>query len=151
MRDLCRNLKAVSPILAVLMLMIIAVAASVLTYAWVVGYLDFTMDKADEAMQIQNVALVDGNLTIYVQNVGEGIIKFDPNGAAVLYINGANQSCYVKPEDGALRKGETATFTVPDQAALEGQTITVKVVSLSGASTEIPVVPRRSTDLLDTP
>jgi hypothetical protein len=72
------------------MMIVIAVAGSLVTYAWVMGYLSFTTAKAGRAIQIQSIANdeTDTDLLVYVQNVGEGVVTLDPTGAALVYVNG---------------------------------------------------------------
>ena len=63
-RTLKRKAKAISPILAVLMMIVVAVAAGLVTYAWVMGYLSFTTDKAGRGIQIQSLNRYADPLTV---------------------------------------------------------------------------------------
>ena len=54
-RKFRKNVKAISPVLSVLMMIAVAVAASLVTYAWVMGYLGFTTAKVGKAIQIQSI------------------------------------------------------------------------------------------------
>ncbi len=54
-RNFRRNTKAISPVIATLLMIAIAVVASLVTYAWVMGYMGFTTDKTGKAIQIQSV------------------------------------------------------------------------------------------------
>jgi flagellin-like protein len=67
-RKIRKNVKAVSPVISVLLMIVVAVAASLVTYAWVMGYMGFTTNKVGKAIMIQAVAQ-DG--TVSVQNVGD--------------------------------------------------------------------------------
>ena len=116
--------------LAVLLMITIAVAASLVTYAWVMGYLGFTTEKAGRAVQIQSLALDPdtGILYVYVQNVGEGRVTF---GAESFYLEGIlrpEAAITTANEDGYIDEGQTATFTLGDQAGLEGLRVKGKVV-----------------------
>jgi flagellin-like protein len=53
LHNILRSKRGISPILATLLLIVIAVAAIVITYAWVMGYLGFTTNKVGKAIQIQ--------------------------------------------------------------------------------------------------
>jgi archaellum component FlaG (FlaF/FlaG flagellin family) len=64
----------------------IAVVASLVTYAWVMGYMNFTTEKTGKAIQIQSASNQTSTLTIYVQNVGDSAVKFTPQS---VFINGA--------------------------------------------------------------
>jgi hypothetical protein len=131
-----KSIKAVSPILAVLMMIIVAVAAGLVTYAWVMGYLGFTTSKAGKAIQIQSIANSGNDLLVYVQNVGDGTVELDPDGTAVVYLNGILEPCAVDPADGILREGKTAKLTVTGAAVLPGEKVKVKVQTLGGAFME---------------
>src|SRR3972149_6679280 len=81
-----RSIRAISPVLSVLMMIAIAVAASLVAYAWIMGYLNFTTNKVGKAIQIQSVALNDpsaGKVSVYVQNVGDSTVKL-----ANIYVDG---------------------------------------------------------------
>uniref|UniRef100_A0A7J3X8F5 Flagellar biosynthesis protein FlaG n=1 Tax=Thermofilum pendens TaxID=2269 RepID=A0A7J3X8F5_THEPE len=70
--------KAVSPVIATLLLIVIAVAAAVLTYIWVTGYMG-TVAPRETPTQLQERIKIDavevnaaaGTVTIYVTNIGE--------------------------------------------------------------------------------
>jgi len=68
-------------------MIVITVAASLVTYAWVMGYLEFTTNKAGESIQIQSIANSGSDLLVYLQNVGSGTVELDPTGVAVIYIS----------------------------------------------------------------
>jgi FlaG/FlaF family flagellin (archaellin) len=143
-----RRVRAISPVLAVLMMIVIAVAGSLVTYAWVMGYLSFTTAKAGRAIQIQSIANAenDADLVVYVQNVGEGTVTLDPTGAALVYVNGGLLPCTVNPPaDGLLLEGATATILVPGAAGGPGEQVRVKVVSMGGTFTEAAAYPGEST------
>ena len=72
-----RSIKAISPVIATLLMIAIAVVASLVVYAWVTGYMGSTIDKAGKAIQIQSFASLDGKLVIYVQNVGQGDVELN--------------------------------------------------------------------------
>ncbi len=71
LRRLRKNIKAISPIISVLLMIAVAVVAALVTYAWVMGYIGFTTNKTGKAIQIQSVALSGTNVVVYVQNVGD--------------------------------------------------------------------------------
>jgi uncharacterized repeat protein (TIGR02543 family)/flagellin-like protein len=131
-----RNRKAVSPVLAVLMMVAVAIAASLVAYAWVMNYLSFTTSKTGKAVQIQSVGFIGTDLMIYVQNVGQGAVQLDP--AQSVYINGILKNLPTGAiDDTSLDEGETATITVADQGSLAGQRTTIRIVALEGTFTEL--------------
>lgn len=75
MINLLKDKKAVSPVIAVLLMVAIAVVAALITYSWVTGFVTTTTTKAGHAIQIQGVdTSPSNNDTVYVQNVGEGTV-----------------------------------------------------------------------------
>ena len=96
-----KNVKAISPVISVLMMIAVAVAASLVTYAWVMGYIGGTTNKVGKAIMIQSVS-ADGQIN--VQNVGDSTVNL-----AEVYINGAWQWNF---GDYTLPIGETATQDV---------------------------------------
>src|SRR3989337_492455 len=83
-----RSVRAISPVLSVLMMIAIAVTASLVAYAWIMGYIGGTTSKVGKAVLIQSMATNPANpdyLRVYVQNVGQGTVEFDP--ASCVYIN----------------------------------------------------------------
>jgi flagellin-like protein len=65
-----RSKKAISPILATLLLIVIAVAAIVITYAWITTYMGTTTQQAGFIPYKANVAFSSGTITIDVGNSG---------------------------------------------------------------------------------
>ncbi len=90
MKNLRKCRKAVSPVISVLLMIAVAVAASLITYAWVMGYLGSTTGKVGKAIQIQSMAkttnVTNSYLSVWVQNVGTGPVVLDS-----LYVNGILQ------------------------------------------------------------
>jgi flagellin-like protein len=71
-RRLRRSKRAISPIIAVLLIIVITVAASLVAYAWIMGYIGDISSSAGDAIQIQSIARTEaGEITAYVQNVGQ--------------------------------------------------------------------------------
>jgi flagellin-like protein len=58
-----RSVKAISPVIATLLMIAIAVVASLVVYAWVTGYMGNTTDKAGKAIQIQSTSR-DGTFSV---------------------------------------------------------------------------------------
>ncbi len=87
-RNFRRDMRAISPVIATLLMIAIAVVASLVTYAWVMGYMSFQTEKTGKAIQIQSVAnntSTGHTLTLYVQNVGDSPVTFT---AQSVFING---------------------------------------------------------------
>jgi flagellin-like protein len=78
-----RSIKAISPVIATLLMIAIAVVASLVVYAWVTGYIGGSTTKAGKAIQIPSFAVDDSNnLHVYVQNVGQGTVQL-----SAVYVN----------------------------------------------------------------
>lgn len=69
-----KSKKGISPILATLLLIVIAVAAIIITYAWVTTYMGSTTSQAEVFLRKDADCLwqtgVSKNITVYVRNTG---------------------------------------------------------------------------------
>jgi flagellin-like protein len=140
-----RSIKAISPVIATLLMIAIAVVASLVAYAWVMGYMGFTTNNAGKAIQIQSFAssagTVAGPLVVYLQNVGQGIVDLNPAGSVfvndVLYpIVDANTGATIVDKI-TLTEKKTEALTIGDGLGgfymyTPGTKITIKVVTTSG-------------------
>ena len=125
-----RNQKAISPVIATLLMIAIAVVASLVAYAWVMGYMGFTTEKTGKAIQIQSVSL-DGH--IYVQNVGNSQVKLSN---PCVYVDGASISATTGT--GTILVGGTADLSIGGTAfAASTHTYTIKVTSEDGTFSQI--------------
>ncbi|MEM2129752.1 MAG: PKD domain-containing protein, partial [Candidatus Bathyarchaeia archaeon] len=130
-----RSLRAISPVLSVLMMIAIAVAASLVAYAWIMGYIGGTTIKTGQAIQIQSITSDEnGNLVVYVQNVGQGPVTI--NG---VYVNDTLRSFTTNMAENKLEEGKTATVYV-DVAVAAGEMVTVKIVTSEGMFTELKAI-----------
>jgi hypothetical protein len=123
-----RSVRAISPVVATLLMITIAIVASIVVYAWVNGYMGNTTSKAGNAILIQSLTTdQDSNLVAYVQNVGEGDLVLDSG-----YVNGelAAQSLSISLTAGATA-AVTTTYLVTSDASL-----TIKVVATDGTFTQ---------------
>jgi archaeal type IV pilus assembly protein PilA len=108
-RKFRRNMRAISPVIATLLMIAIAVVASLVTYAWVMGYMNFQTEKTGKAIQIQSVANSTTAIDIYVQNVGDSAVEFNSQS---VYVDGANIA-YNTISVNPLAAGDTTKITVP--------------------------------------
>ncbi|MGD6807724.1 MAG: PKD domain-containing protein, partial [Candidatus Bathyarchaeia archaeon] len=111
-----RSIKAVSPVISILLMIAIAVVASILAYAWVMGYIGFQTDKAGNEVQIQSYT-TGGNLVIYVQNTGQGTVHLKQDSS--VYVNDVLKDI-VNVDNQAVAKGALIPIKV-------GQTVKVEV------------------------
>jgi len=122
-----RSVKGISPVISVLLMIAIAVAASLVAYAWVMGYMDFTTTKVGKTIQIQSVSL-DTN-TVYVQNVGDADVVITD-----LYVNGELDAASASITSTPLIPGDT--IGIPAVTVFTEPQVTVKVVTSDGISAE---------------
>jgi len=134
-RKLFRSKKAISPILATLLLIVIAVAAIVITYAWITTYMGSTTQQAGFIPYKANVNFVSGTpkkIAIDIGNSGTS------SGQIVqVYIGTSASTTTSQTTDPAtpitIAEGTIESFTVEyDWSA--GETYYFKVVPNSGAA-----------------
>jgi flagellin-like protein len=134
-----KSKKAISPILATLLLIVIAVAAIVVTYAWIMTYMSSTTQQASVILYNENVRFVNSTTTeVVIGNSGTGDAQI-----VRLYIGtSANNLTDItsKTDIGsgkALNAGSTVTISViwPNSVAtnwIAGETYYFKVVPNPG-------------------
>jgi flagellin-like protein len=76
MKKMLKSKEGISPILATLLLIVIAVAAVIVTYAWVMTFTTSTSGQAGVFLRNDAVSWQTGNITLYIRNTGtdDGII-----------------------------------------------------------------------------
>jgi flagellin-like protein len=142
MKSFRRNKKGVSDVIAVLLMIAIAVAASLIAYAWVMGYLGGTTTKVGKAILIQSMYYDGTNLNVYVQNVGDSQVTLSS-----IYVNGMLQPSPSFITSADLPKNQTRTASTPMATAFPNgfnptNAVDVKVVCSDGTFIEaIQTVP----------
>jgi flagellin-like protein len=68
--NMMKSRKAISPILATLLLIVIAVAAIVVTYAWIMTYMSSAGHQAGVMLTKDNIEWPSEKIIIYVRNTG---------------------------------------------------------------------------------
>lgn len=131
-----KNQRGISTVLATLLMIVVAVAGSLVTYSWVMGYIGFTTGKAGSALQVQSIANggVGGTLTVYVQNVGQQAVTLASG--TVVYINGAVPAgtVTITPAGGVLATGATASIVIANGGVAAGSAaLTIKVQAADGS------------------
>lgn len=128
-----KNTKGISPVIAVLLLIVIAVAASVITYSWITWFLT-TQQQAASMIRIEEVDLSnaeEGIITIYVRNIGIAKVTVD-----AVYVNRtrwdiAGSSVTINP--GEIKKIViTKPILPPVPPPRSGNIITIKVATRAG-------------------
>ena len=132
-KTVLKSKKAISPILATLLLIVIAVAAIVVTYAWITTFMGSAAQQGGFIPYKANVSFRTGSIiTIDIGNSGTS------NGQIVqVYVGtsaSATQSLTTTPAVPiSLTAGSIASFNVT-YAWSNGQTYYFKVVPSSGAA-----------------
>jgi flagellin-like protein len=143
-RKIRKNIKAISPIISVLLMIAIAVVASLVVYAWVMGYIGYQTGKTGDSVVVQSVSWNPDTASagssptaIYLQDIGSTTIAANPT--AQLYINGALVTSAVTPT-GGLAPGSTWTITPSGLTTTQypqGSTITIKVTTAGGTYSQV--------------
>ena len=66
MKNILKSKKGISPILATLLLIVIAVAAVIVTYAWVMTFTTSTTNQAGAILSVENVRYYNVSTTNYI-------------------------------------------------------------------------------------
>lgn len=126
-----KNVKAISPVISVLLMIAVAVVASLVAYAWVMGYMNFQTAKTGQAIQIQATNVdKDNDLIVYVQNVGTGNVKL-----STVYINGTMIQSPLFDPSASVDEGLTTKVTVVGNYNSDDKMV-IKIVTLDGVSME---------------
>ena len=139
--------KGISPIVATVLLILIAIATGIVIYAFAAGWVGTRFSEATgpQAILVVEKAYYDENndkFVLYVRNDGSGIANIirayvtDPSGTVSLadvYDKLTNGEKYV-----IINPGESKPVYV-DYSAVKGQVYTVKLVSTDGAEVTVRV------------
>jgi FlaG/FlaF family flagellin (archaellin) len=131
------NNKAVSQVIAALLLIAISVAAAVLVYVFSIGLLGSLQSTGGQQAKQQLIMeaynwITPTSLLLTVRNVGPAGVQ-----VADIFINGVNQATFVLGgsfTSGALGVGSMGTITItPSGTYNAGVAYVIKVVSIDGA------------------
>jgi flagellin-like protein len=107
-KNMLKSKKAISPILATLLLIVIAVAAIVVTYAWVMTYMGSAGQQAGVMLKKDALCLWQtGNVTIYVRNIGTSDAEIDK-----VYINSVPQDSLTFDPSSKIASKDGGTITI---------------------------------------
>jgi len=124
--------KAVSPVIATLLLILIAVAAAVLVYVWVTGYASSVTTAGTpelrENIKIEAISYDDDTLKVYVRNIGDTSVTIDYVYVLSAETNEVEATANVDVDIGVNEVGEvSASVTLQS-----GKTYVIKVVTTNG-------------------
>ena len=127
--------RGVSPVIATLLLIVIAVAAAVLTYVWVTGYMG-TLQSQAGAQQVQERIKIEAiditNNKVYIRNIGETKVTI----AAVYLINSTTGSIIAN----------TTTATDISPGDLQSVSLTLSTYMKSGATYIVKAVTKKGAE-----
>jgi flagellin-like protein len=133
-KNMLKSKKAISPILATLLLIVIAVAAIVVTYAWIMTYMSSTTQQAGFMPYKANVNFISGTpkkIAIDIGNSGTSsgqIVKVYVGESATTTESQTTDPAKISIEPNSV---ESFTVTYPWES---GKTYYFKVVPNSGAT-----------------
>jgi len=141
MRYLPMNKKGVSPIIATLLLIVIAVAAAVVTYAFVTGFIGTSSGSATQtgAMSVDSTSAnaTAGTVIAYLRNTGTKSLNLGTGAAA--YINGVQ---YTIPSGATFNVGSTFTLNLTGVTGMTaGVAAQLRVVASDGTPVQVSIVP----------
>ncbi len=123
------SIKAISPVIATLLMIAIAVVASLVVYAWVSGYLGFQTDKAGKAVQVPSFAVDDvtKDMIIYVQNIGQGTVQ-----VGAVYIDDQQVADFSAVTSKQIGEGSTVELPINDKDYDSNTRYDIKVTTTDG-------------------
>ena len=114
----------------------IAVVASLVAYAWVMGYMGGTTTNVGKAIQLPSFASQNGQdtgpLVVYVQNVGQGSVELKPESS--VYVDSVMYPITNAPSGNpiVIGEGETAQLVIGDYNYDPTTRISIKVTTSDG-------------------
>ena len=149
MRSILKSKKGISPILATLLLIVIAVAAVIVTYAWVMTFTGSTTSQGSVMLKPDNIRFYtqggDDRIDIVVRNTGTADATID-----VVYAGDSSSNLVVVVEsdlrfrdaDGANTKvvaaGSILTITLLDYPWDAGETYYFNIATKEGFNLPFP-------------
>jgi archaeal type IV pilus assembly protein PilA len=131
-RKIKKNSKALSPVIASIILIAVTVAVSVVVAAWMGGMTIGFMGNAEQ-VSITNIAFVEGTpdtLEVIVTNSGS-----TPATISKAFINGVDASTGMAVSPDPIAKSSSSTITLNYAAGLDvGTAYQVKLITQKGTS-----------------
>jgi len=114
MRTILKSKKGISPILATLLLIVIAVAAVIVTYAWVMTFTASTTSQAGAMLAPENVRFYSADdVEIVIRNSGTSDAKI--------------VEVYQGPSTSELQKESVRSYDPTTQIVSAGSSITIEI------------------------
>ena len=136
MRNILKSKKGISPILATLLLIVIAVAAVIVTYAWVMTFTASTTSQAGALLKVDNVRFYNNgtNIEIIIRNSGTGDAQVDTVYMGTTASNLVTQANVTYSESMQIvTAGSTLNITItPTDIWTDGTTYRFKITTKEG-------------------
>jgi flagellin-like protein len=144
MRTVLKSKKGISPILATLLLIVIAVAAVIVTYAWVMTFTGSTTSQAGAVLKVDNIRFYTSGSTdridVVIRNTGTADATVD-----AVYVGETDSNLQECDEDDLrydpntqiVATGSTLTIRI-DYRWDEGETYYFNIVTEEGMSLPFP-------------
>ena len=112
-----KSKEGISPILATLLLIVIAVAAVIVTYAWVMTFTTSTTSQSGAVLNLENIRFYNISTTKYVE------VVIRNSGTADAKV----EEVYAGTSSTSLTKQTTVTYTPSTQIASAGSSLNVTI------------------------
>ena len=117
MRSIIKSKKGISPILATLLLIVIAVAAVIVTYAWVMTFTSSTTNQAGAVLTVENTRFYTATGKDYVEVILRNAGTSD---AKIVEVYAGTSSTALVPQS-------SVTYTPTTQIVGEGDSLNVTI------------------------
>ena len=117
MKNITKSKRGISPILATLLLIVIAVAAVIVTYGWVMNFTGSTTSQAGALLSVENVRFHNVSITDYV----EVIVRNSGTGDAQV------DTVYAGTSTSSLVTQNTVTYDPTSQIVEAGSSLNVTI------------------------
>lgn len=134
-KNVSKSKTAISPILATLLLVVIAVAAIVVTYAWVMTYMSAQTQQAGVLLTKDAVSWPSGYVMLYVRNTGTSDATIDAVYIGTSATNLTKQTATYDPSNVVLASGGLINVTFAHSWS-SGTTYYFRVAPKVGTSLE---------------
>ena len=129
-----KNIRGISSVLTVLLMIAVTVGSALITQMWVSTYVENTMREVKHVIWIPSVKFIDDeSITVYVQNIGKDSVKL-----TTVYVNTilVGEGDITMSGDGLIEEGKTCTIIIINQSIIKDEQVRIKVVCIDGVSTE---------------
>jgi flagellin-like protein len=117
MKNILKSKRGISPILATLLLIVIAVAAVIVTYAWVMTFTGSTTSQAGAVLSLENVRFYNITTTDYIE------VTLRNSGTADATV----ASVYVGTSDSNLALQSTLNYDPSTQIVVQGSSLNITI------------------------